>query len=131
VNYQGKLTRSSGAPLDTVVTMVFSLYSDPLTSSYLWRETQPDVSVEGGNFNVLLGNVTAIPISALDGSVRYLGLKIGSDPETFPRRPFVSVGYAMTASNSDKWDNHNWGEVYPQSSSCDIWDGHNWGDVYP
>src|SRR5690606_25847754 len=70
VNYQGKLTRSSGAPLDTVVTMVFSLYSDPLTSSYLWRETQPDVSVEGGNFNVLLGNVTAIPISALDGSVR-------------------------------------------------------------
>lgn len=131
VNYQGKLTRSSGSPLDTVVTMVFSLYSDPLTSSYLWRETQPDVSVEGGNFNVLLGNLTAIPISALDGSVRYLGLKIGSDPETFPRRPFVSVGYAMTASNSDKWDNHHWGEVYPQSSSCDIWDGHNWGDIYP
>ncbi len=96
INYQGKLTKSSGAPLDTTIQMVFSIYEDTGGINLLWTETQLAVKVDKGVFNILLGSVDSIPDSVFDGNIRYLGVKIGTDPEITPRKPMVSVPYAYT-----------------------------------
>lgn len=101
INYQGKLTKSGICSLDTTIFMVFKIYIDSTASGYLWTETQNSVKVEGGVFNVLLGSVATIPDSVFNGSIRYLGVKVGSDAEMTPRKPIVSVGYAFRSGFSD------------------------------
>jgi hypothetical protein len=101
INYQGRLTDSAGAPLDTTVSMRFRIYADSTTSTYLWAETHSSVTVDEGLFNVLLGSGTAIPDSVFNGSTRYLGIKVGSDSEMTPRRSLVSVGYAFHSGSAD------------------------------
>jgi hypothetical protein len=86
--------------------MVFSIYSDTGGTSLLWTETQPAVVVEKGVFNVLLGSASKsyIPYSVFDGSIRYLGVKVGGDPEITPRKPMVSVAYAYRAGSGTPED---------------------------
>jgi hypothetical protein len=86
--------------------MVFSIYADTGGTNLLWTETQPAVVVEKGVFNVLLGSVDSIPYSVFDGSTRYLGVKVGDDPEITPRKPIVSVAYAYRAglASDNDWD---------------------------
>ena len=105
INYQGKLTTPQGAPVDTTVPMQFSIYSDSTGGDSLWSETQPSVKVDKGIFNVLLGSVTEIPESVFTGAIRYLGVKVGDDPEMTPRRQIVSVSYAYKANSSNQADN--------------------------
>jgi len=108
INYQGKLTTTAGAPVNATVQMVFSIYSDAGGTTLLWRETQTAVVVDKGVFNVLLGSVdpinNPIPYSIFDGSTRYLGVKVGGDPEIAPRKPIVSVAYAYKAFETDTAD---------------------------
>ncbi|MGB8656461.1 MAG: hypothetical protein WCE90_01585 [Candidatus Zixiibacteriota bacterium] len=101
INYQGKLTKTTGAPLDTTIQMVFTIYADSNGSTPLWTETRSAVVVEKGVFNVLLGSVNSIPYSVFDGSIRYLGVKVGDDPEITPRKPMVSVAYAYHVGSID------------------------------
>ena len=96
INYQGKLTNPSGAPVNDTLQMVFTIYNAEVGGTSLWTETQTAVIVEKGVFNVLLGSVNPIPDSVFDGSVRYLGVAVGGDPEITPRKPMVSVPYAYT-----------------------------------
>jgi hypothetical protein len=104
INYQGKLAKPSGAPLDTTTSMVFCIYADPITLNPLWCDTQSAVVVEKGVFNVLLGSQHPIPDSVFDGNVRYLGVKVGNDAEITPRKPMVSVGYAYKSFETDTAD---------------------------
>jgi hypothetical protein len=99
INYQGKLTSASGAPVNDTLQMVFTIYSDSGGTNPLWTETQGAVVVEKGVFNVLLGSVNPISYSVFDGSTRYLGVKVGGDPEITPRKPMVSVAYAYRAGS--------------------------------
>jgi hypothetical protein len=108
INYQGKLTTAAGAPVNDTLQMVFSIYSDTGGTNLLWTETQPAVVVEKGVSNVLLGSVDSIPYSVFDGSTRYLGVKVGDDPEIIPRKPMVSVAYAYRASTADGGGNSGW-----------------------
>ncbi len=101
INYQGKLTKSTGAPLDTTISMVFSIYADSAGTILKWTETQGAVIVEKGIFNVLLGNVNPIPDTVFNGDIRYLGVKVGGDPEITPRKSIVSVAYAFKSSSAD------------------------------
>jgi hypothetical protein len=102
INYQGKLATPSGALIvaDTV-TMEFKIYNDSTGGTILWQETQNSVKVEQGIFNVLLGSANPIPDSVFNGSTRYLGVKVGADPEMTPRKPMVSVGYAFHSGTAD------------------------------
>lgn len=131
IGYQGKITGSAGTCLDTSVQMVFSIYDDPFAPTYLWRETQPDVSIEKGVFNVQLGDYTTIPSTVFDGNDKYLGIKVGNDSEMQPRKRITSTGYAYRSLNTDVWDTHHWGDTYPTASNADIWYSHHWGDNYP
>jgi len=106
INYQGKLTKFNGAPLDTTISMVFSIYADSAGTILKWAETQGAVVVEKGIFNVLLGNVNPIPDTVFSGNIRYLGVKVGGDPEITPRKPMVSVPYAYrsaTGAGDNDW----------------------------
>jgi hypothetical protein len=94
INYQGKLTTNAGAPVNDTLQVVFTIYADEAGTAPLWTETQPTVEILKGVFNVLLGSVNSIPYSVFDGSIRYLGVKVGDDPEITPRKPMVSVAYA-------------------------------------
>ncbi len=116
INYQGKITDPQGALIDTIVAMTFSIYSSSIAGVPLWTETQASVVIEKGIFSVLLGSVNPIPDSVFDGTVQYLGVKVGGDSEMIPRKAIVSVGnafrsakadtaeYALSATPDDDWD---------------------------
>ncbi|KPL04346.1 MAG: hypothetical protein AMJ90_01225 [candidate division Zixibacteria bacterium SM23_73_2] len=101
INYQGLLTNSEGQPIDTTVSITFSIYPNPLGGDYLWRETQTSIDVQNGLFNVLLGSFNPVPDSAFSGGVKYLGVKTGDDPELSPRTLLVSVPYAYNSEMLD------------------------------
>jgi hypothetical protein len=101
ISYQGKLTTASGGCLNDTVQMTFSIYPDTLGSPADWTETQTEVVVKEGIFNVLLGAVDTIPQAVFDGSVKYLGVQVEADPEMRPLKPMVSVPYAYRAGTAD------------------------------
>ncbi|UCB52290.1 MAG: hypothetical protein JSV10_09945 [Candidatus Zixiibacteriota bacterium] len=101
INYQGKLTDAGGGLVNDTVQMTFSIYPDTLGSPADWSETQMQVIVEDGIFNVLLGAADTIPSAVFDGNVKYLGVQVESDPEMAPLKPMVSVPYAYRAGSTD------------------------------
>ncbi len=101
INYQGKLTTTTGAALNDTVQMTFSIYPDTLGSPAEWTEDQDSVEVENGIFNVLLGSEFPIPASVFDGTIKYLGVQVESDPEMRPLKLMVSVPYAYRAGTAD------------------------------
>lgn len=103
INYQGKITTPTGALVDTTVQMIFTIYDDSTTGTVWWADTQSTVVVEKGIFSVLLGSGNPIPDSVFDGSVRFLGTKVGNDPEMTPRKAMVSVAYAFRTGGDGDW----------------------------
>ncbi len=99
INYQGQLTNSGGDPLDTTVSIIFSIYDSPSTGGALWTETQADVLVTGGIFSVLLGSVTELSSTVFDDVPRYLGVKVGSDDELTPRVMIAASPYSYKAGS--------------------------------
>jgi len=99
VNYQGQLTDGGGNPLDTTVSMMFSIYDVSTSGTALWTETQPDVVVSGGTFSVILGSVTELSSSVFSGSPRYLAVKVGTDAELSPRTTITSSPYSLRAGS--------------------------------
>jgi hypothetical protein len=93
---QGRLFDSTGDPVDATVSVTFSLYAAASGGTALWTETQ-NVIVEDGYFSAVLGDGTAIGAGVFNGSTRYLGVKIGADPEMTPRQEITSVPYALVA----------------------------------
>ncbi len=116
INYQGFLNDPlTGVPIDTVQTMTFAIYDVGTPGTAIWTETQNDVLIRNGYFSVMLGAVIAISSDIFDGDDKFLGVRIGSDPEMTPRKQIVSVGYAMHADNASRVDhqrlNNNDGSV--------------------
>lgn len=102
INYQGKLTTATGGCVNDTVQMTFSIYPDTLPGTTAdWTETQMQVVVKDGIFNVLLGSVTPLPASLFDGNAKYLSVQVESDPEMRPLKPMVSVAYAFRSEFSD------------------------------
>ncbi len=103
MSYQGKLTGASGGCLNDTVQMTFTIYADSFGTAVEWAETQTEVVVKEGVFSVLLGSVNHIPggDTVFDGTVKYLGVQVESDPEMEPLKPMVSVAYAYRAGATD------------------------------
>lgn len=100
INYQGFLTNPGGTPLNTTVSIVFTLYDDPALSGQhqLYTETQ-SVPVVNGVFNVLIGPQQAVQFLALAFDVPYwLGVKVALDPEMTPRQPVAANPYAIRSA---------------------------------
>lgn len=101
INYQGKLTTPKGGLVNDTVQMTFSVYPDTLGSPAEWTETQMEIVVKDGMFSVLLGGVNPIHAALFDGSVKFLGVQVESDPEMRPLKAMVTTGYAFRSQEAD------------------------------
>lgn len=113
INYQGKLTDSTGANVaDAVYTIKFSIYDVASGGTALWSETVP-IQVTKGVFNHTLGSDVTLPSNIFSGSDRWLGIKVNLDAEMSPRQRITSNAYnfnTLTADyslNSDLLDSMN------------------------
>jgi hypothetical protein len=123
INYQGKLTTATGGCLNDTVSMTFTIYSDDQGTVVDWTETQNSVIVKEGIFNVLLGSANSISASVFDGSIKYLGVQVESDPEMRPLKPMVSVPYSYRALSGD----NDWMFRITDSADTTLTTGGAWG----
>ncbi|MGE5693007.1 MAG: hypothetical protein ACM3YF_04420, partial [Candidatus Zixiibacteriota bacterium] len=102
INFQGVVKDSAGnTPAVDMLGVTFTIYDAPLGGVALWTETQSITIVAGGLFSVLLGSTNPIPDSVFADTVRWLGIKVETDPEMLPRQQLVSVGYAYRVNSVD------------------------------
>jgi len=95
ISFQGVLTDVDGHPVeDGNRRLTFSLYSDELSTTALWTETQI-VNIRAGVFNATLGSI--IPLSPAFDMQYYLGIAVDGAPELLPRTPLSSAPYALHA----------------------------------
>jgi hypothetical protein len=83
--------------------MRFGLYSTPVGGTALWAETQQDVPVAGGIYNVVLGTVTPFIKEDFAPDTLYLQVEIhnGTAYEALsPRQSLTSVPFAMRAGEA-------------------------------
>lgn len=102
MNYQGRLLDDTGYPVNSVVAMTFTIYSDATGTVTLWDESWPTVEVHDGLFEVRLGAIDPIPDTVFDGGVRYLGLSVDGGPISDPLIAIVAVGYSFRALQADQ-----------------------------
>jgi hypothetical protein len=101
VSFQGRLSNSQGEPIDTIVTMTFTIYDARIGGSAVWSEVQPGIQVEDGLFQVRLGKGQALADGVFADSVRWLGVAVGADSEISPRTQMVAVPWAMRVNTVD------------------------------
>lgn len=109
LTHQGRLFDSGNQPVNDQVEVTFSLYDAVGSGTPIWSEKDPIV-FEDGYFSVSLGESNPFPIGTLDGSVRYLGIAVGNDPEMTPRVAVNSVPYAILAGDVN-------GDIHPTTVS--------------
>lgn len=112
ITQQGRLLDSDGEPVSGQTLMVFTIYDSPTESeeaNVLWTETH-EVTLDEGYFSVRLGDDgdNPFPAGLFDGSVRHLGLRVGTDDEMTPRERIASVPYALVANDAV-------GDIHPTS----------------
>ncbi|PKK82111.1 MAG: hypothetical protein CVT49_15480 [candidate division Zixibacteria bacterium HGW-Zixibacteria-1] len=100
INYQGRLTDNAGNPVaNGYYTLTFTIYGQGLPVP-LWTSGPQNVYVSNGLLNYKLGSSNPIPESVFDGgmdAVLELGIKVGSDPEIYPRTMLTSSPFAAVA----------------------------------
>lgn len=101
ISYQGLLTDSTGNPLDTTVSIVFTIYDALSAGNVKWTETHPGVIVSEGLFDVILGGVMPIQDTVFNQPDRFLGITVDGDPEISPRTKMLSVGYSHRVNTVD------------------------------
>ncbi|UCD18557.1 MAG: hypothetical protein JSV44_06540, partial [Candidatus Zixiibacteriota bacterium] len=101
INYQGYLTDGDGNPVtDGGYTMTFTIYDAEASGNSKWSEQQV-ITVTDGKFTACLGAVNPIKDSVFADTSRYLGIKVGGDPEIEPRAQLASVPWAHRVMTVD------------------------------
>ncbi|MCC6526134.1 MAG: collagen-like protein, partial [Polyangiaceae bacterium] len=107
ITQQGRLYDGNGQPVTGSRDVVFALYSSAGAASSIWSETHT-ITFDEGYFSVTLGTTDPLDTAVFDGSVRYLGIKVDTDPEMTPRAAVHSVPYAILAGDVT-------GDIHPSS----------------
>ncbi|MCA9999291.1 MAG: hypothetical protein KDE56_26195, partial [Anaerolineales bacterium] len=98
-SYQGILRDASGTPItNAAMPMTFRLYSTSTGGTACWTEAYTGgnaITVENGQFHVLLGQITTIDLACLTGDA-YLELTINGETLT-PREQLANVAFAVEA----------------------------------
>ncbi len=97
MNFQGKATDKSGAPLNGVYNLTFRIYNIETIGTPKWIETQPSITISNGIFQVRLGSVT--PLNLPFDEAYWISLEINTDGEMSPRTRLASVPYAYKAES--------------------------------
>ena len=99
INYQGRLTDTEGNPVpDGLYSLTFTIWDSYTDGNAIWVSDPMSINTANGLFDVLLGVIpSSVFIPAAD---RFLGIKIGENPELAPRTWLVAVPYAYYAGNA-------------------------------
>jgi hypothetical protein len=106
---QGRLFNADGTTATGTVMVSVSIYAAGTAGTPLWTEAS-SVTLSDGYFALQLGATTPFPSTLWDGSVRYVGLTVGTDAEMIPREEVASVPYALAANDA-------LGDIHPTSVS--------------
>jgi len=87
LNYQGKLTDTSGVAINGLVNITFRIYDKDTGGTALWSEFHPGVVVTKGLFDVLLGTISPLNISF--DTLYYMELEV--DGETLSPRILLAA----------------------------------------
>jgi hypothetical protein len=109
ITHQGRLYDATDKPVSGTLAVEFAIYADATTKTALWTETDM-ITFDTGYYSVSLGVATPFPANLFDGTVRYLGITVGTDAEMTPRAPVQSVPYAILAGDVN-------GDIHPSSIS--------------
>ncbi len=103
INYQGRLTDSAGDPIDTTIDITFSICVDSAGALCIWGETQTNVEIVDGLFDVNLGSVVTLDPDVFIDDDRWMHIIIGgSGGETIdPPTEFVTSPYAFNSTYAD------------------------------
>ncbi|MBI4702884.1 MAG: collagen-like protein [Deltaproteobacteria bacterium] len=100
IHQQGRLYEANGGkPVEGELSIQFAIYENKLSSQPVWIEIH-SVQLVDGYFDVTLGSLVPFQKSVFDGSTRFLGVKVGDDPEMAPRVEIGSIPYALVANNA-------------------------------
>jgi hypothetical protein len=106
ISYQGRLTDDIGNPLpDGNYLVKFTIWSDADSfdpSDSLWSSGYRTITVIEGLFSYPLGDTIQFPQGLFASDTgRWLGIKVGADPEMSPRAELISVPYAFRSFHAD------------------------------
>jgi len=102
VNYQGILRDELGTYLQGVYDLTFTIYPDSLGGGMpTWQETQPEVQIDNGLFNVILGRYTSLPDWLWETDERWLGVSVDGSADVLPRMRLTAVPWALRAAVAD------------------------------
>ena len=105
IRITGTLTPADGRPLAEVEIITLRLYAEESSETVLWEETQHVVPDAQGRYSVLLGSTRpdGMPRDLFQSNEpRWVGTTIeGVGEKEGPRVRFVSVPYALRASDAD------------------------------
>lgn len=103
IDYQGYL-EDAGSPVTATLDMKFFIHRTSGTADdSVWSESQSDVVILGGLFNVTLGSSTTIPDTVFNGDTRYLEIEVDGTTLS-PRTQIVSSAYSMRVNTVDGAD---------------------------
>ncbi len=114
IPFQGRVTDGAGQPLEGVFGVTFAIYDEATGGTALYVERHTDVSIIGGQVNVLLGSIVSLddpngdqnPNDAVEFDdalrPRYLGIKVGDDTnqEMVPRHQLVPSFHSRIADTT-------------------------------
>ncbi|MBI4004235.1 MAG: hypothetical protein HY353_04355, partial [Candidatus Omnitrophica bacterium] len=118
INYQGRLTDTSGKSITGSYTMTFRLYDASTSGTKVWEEAQTIslAEADSGIFSVVLGSVTSM--STVDfNTPMWLSVQVSGDSEMTPRQRLTATGYAMNADQLDSLDSSKFVRTDIDSSS--------------
>ncbi len=98
MTHQGRLFDMAGTPVTGTQDIKFAIYDLEVGGVELWSETIT-VDLDEGYFSAVLGEMVVLDEVVFDGSVRFLGITVGADPEMTPLAAITSVPYAMFAGD--------------------------------
>lgn len=98
INYQFRLTDSSGDPLPGTHTVRYAMFDAETGGTELWTETKEEVADATGVVSTILGSEEPIALS-FAGPV-WLEVRV-DDESLSPRREIVSSAYAFRAAAAD------------------------------
>ena len=107
ITHQGRLYDQNSAPINATIDVVFAVYDTPTATTPIWSEVH-QVTFDEGYYSVALGSIVPFGPTVFDGSTRYFGMTVGTDPEMTPRSAIGSVPYALVAGDVN-------GDIHPTS----------------
>ncbi len=103
INFQGRLTDASNNPVSANKTFIFKFYDTSVvgTGTQLptigaWTETQVNIPVTNGVFNVQIGAVSPIPYTVFQTTSVYMEITVGGETLS-PRETLVTSPFAFNA----------------------------------